>query len=368
MAVKKSYKELRNNKKNKTKKIIQDEQKNIDRCCKTNPKKFWKCIKLKTKNNKIGSIKYIDDFGESKIVVTDEEKCNTYVNYFTSVFTNESNFDEETTTFKLFNNKMVDFIISTYIMLNKLQNLKINKSSYDNIHPRILYKLQAEMSGPLTNLFNLSFSKSKLPLDWKLSLVTAVKKGSKSLINNYRPVSLTSIVCKILESIIVDKLMDYLTSNNLITNKQYGFMKDRSTSIQLLNLLDKWTKHLDNNREGVDVIYTNFEKTFKVPHKCLLFKLKKYSICNTVINWIQSYLNNRKHRVRINNKYSNWNEVTSGIPPGRILWSILFIIYINDSPDICPEFVHLTLFADDAKMSKTLVNLDYKFAASNCIK
>ena len=143
------------------------------------------------------------------------------------------------------------------------------------------------------------------------------KKGSKSLINNYRPVSFTSIVCKILESIIVDKLMDYLASNNLITNKQFGFIKGRSTSIQLINLLDKWTKHLGNNRESVDIIYTNFEKAFdKILHKCLLFKLKKYGIFNTVINWIQSYLNNRNHRVRINYKYFEWNEVISGIPQG----------------------------------------------------
>ena len=150
--------------------------------------------------------------------------------------------------------------------------MKINKSpGYDNIHSRILYELQVKMSGPLTNLFNLI-----LPSDWKLNRATVLfKKGSESLINNYRPVSLTSIVRKILESIIVDKLMDTLTSNNLISNKQYGFIKGRSTSIQLLNLLDKWTKPLDNNHESVDIIYTNFEKAFdEVPHKRLLFKLK----------------------------------------------------------------------------------------------
>ena len=115
-------------------------------------------------------------------------------------------------------------------------------SRHDNIHPRILYEIRNEIFEPLTNLFNLSLSKGILPSDWKLSSVTALfKKGSKSLINNYRPVSLTSIACKILESIIVDKIINYLISSNIISNKQFGFIKGRSTSIQLLNLLDKWT-------------------------------------------------------------------------------------------------------------------------------
>ena len=98
--------------------------------------------------------------------MTDEEKSCAFVNYFASVFTNEPNFDEETATFKSFNNKMEDFIISKEMVLNKFENLKINKSpGYNNIHPRILYELQVEMPGPVTNLFNLSSNKNILRSD-----------------------------------------------------------------------------------------------------------------------------------------------------------------------------------------------------------
>ena len=97
-----------------------------------------------------------------------------------------------------------------------------------------------------------------MPDEWKASIVIALhKKESKSNINNYRPVSLTSVICQVLESILVDKKMEYFKSNNLLSNNQFGFIKGRSVNIQLINLLDKWTKHLDNNNnKGIDFIYT----------------------------------------------------------------------------------------------------------------
>ena len=139
----------------------------------------------------------------------------------------------------------------------------------DNINPRILKENSEEISDVLCILYNLSVNKGALPDDWKASIIIALhKKGSKSNINNYRPVSLTSVVCKVLESIPVDKIMEYFKSNNLLSNNQFGFIKGLSVNIQLINLLDKWTKHLDNNdNKGIDVIYTDFEKAFdKVPH------------------------------------------------------------------------------------------------------
>jgi len=109
---------------------------------------------------------------------------------------------------------------------------------------------------------------------------------------------LTSIVCKLMESIICDSVMTYFKLNHLFSNKQFGFIKGRSTSLQLLQILDKWTELLVN-RGQIDAIYTDLEKAFdKIPHKRLISKLSSYGL-NKEISWIEAFLNNRKQRVRI---------------------------------------------------------------------
>ena len=94
-----------------------------------------------------------------------------------------------------------------------------------------------------------------LPNDWKSSIVTVLhKKGKKDCLDNYRPISLTCICCKLIESLVTELITEYFLKNNLFSNKQYGFIKGRSTVLQLLKLTEDWTKSLDNN-EQVDIIY-----------------------------------------------------------------------------------------------------------------
>jgi hypothetical protein len=203
-----------------------------------------------------------------------------------------------------------------------------------------------------------------LPLEWKTGVVTAIyKKGPKTEMGNYRPVSLTSIVCKVVQSLVRDKIMNHLKRMKLT---QYGFIKGRSTSLQLLHMLDKWTEFLEGGGQ-IDTIYTDFEKAFdKVPHKRLIKKLYAFGIDQKLINWTKEFLTDRQHMVRVNGKLSQWLPVISGIPQGTILGPLLFIIYINDLPSLCEDETGIYLFADDAKLYKFIkLGTDHQMLQNN---
>ncbi|KAK3089449.1 hypothetical protein FSP39_003702 [Pinctada imbricata] len=197
----------------------------------------------------------------------------------------------------------------------------------------------------------------KLPEEWKSANITPIhKKGAKHDVANYRPISLTSILCKTLEKIIGDELMDYMETNNLFTKHQHGFRSGHSCVTQLIEVIDDWTRELDN-QNPVDAIYLDFQKAFdKVPHKRLLHKLKGYGINGSLYSWLEDFLSNRKQRVVLNDVESKWAGVTSGIPQGSVLGPILFLIYINDLPDVVHNIVKL--FADDTKLYSVVNNIN----------
>ena len=160
------------------------------------------------------------------------------------------------------------------------------------------------------------------------------------------------MICKLLESLIKDHLVDFLVKNKLINPSQHGFLKARSCLTNMLCFLEDVTKWLDEG-SPVDIIYLDFKKAFdKVPHQRLLLKLKAHGIGNGMINWIEKWLIGRRQRVVVDGEVSNSKAVLSGVPQGSVLGPILFLIYINDLDD---DIISKVLkFADDTKMFRKI--------------
>ena len=353
-----TYTSVRNLVKKKTKLVAQQHQSAVVKSCAHNPKKFWQFVKSKTcSSSGVADIK-VNDGSSTRIVTSSLEKAELFSDYFASIYTAEPDgtFDKMPQVLPV--NLQPRLEIDEAIVAKKLSLLKVDKSpGPDNIHPKVLFECRGSIVSYLTKLFNRSLCQSTVPDEWKTSLVTVLhKKDRKDCVENYRPVSLTCITCKLTESIICDYLMEYLLSYNAISNMQYGFISNRSVMLQLLRVLDDWSRALDAGHQ-VDVIYTDFEKAFdKVPHKRLLSKLCAYGVNEELIKWIESFLVSRFQRVRINGELSKAQPVLSGIPQGSVLGPILFIIYINDLPDMCSTLCNTYLFADDAKLYKCICN------------
>ena len=244
----------------------------------------------------------------------------------------------------------------------EIENLLRGANEYkavgpDNVHPFILKSLACELSIPFEIIFNKSLRTGRLPRAWKEAVITPIhKKGKKNEVTNYRPISLTSQVCKILEKIIRDRIVNHLEMNKLITEHQHGFMHGRSCLTNLLECLEDWTKSYDEGMQ-TDVIYLDFRKAFDtVPVQRLVFKLEKLGVRGRLLTWVEDFLTNRKSCCSVGGERSSWFDVGSGVPQGTVLGPILFLVYINDLPEnICSK---IKLFADDAKLYRKMNDME----------
>ena len=221
----------------------------------------------------------------------------------------------------------------------------------DGLTSVLLMNIACTVAQPLSLIYTASFELSAIPDIWKAAFVTPVfKKGSPTAASNYRPISLTCIVCKVMESIIKDKLIAYLLEKGLITKQQHGFLAKHSTCSQLLECVNDWTIEL-NVRHSVDVAYIDFQKAFdSVVSSKLSHKLSNYGISGNLLNWLSAFLSDRVQAVKVNGKISDYISVKSGVPQGSVLGPVLFLVYVNDLVDLFGPGLTVKMFADDVKI------------------
>lgn len=204
----------------------------------------------------------------------------------------------------------------------------------------------------ITAFINSSFLNGYCLSAWKTANICPVhKKDKKTEVENHRPISLMPILAKVQERCVLNRLLPHISP--CLFNMQHGFLKGLSCTTQLLQVLHELGRALDSGLE-TDVIYLDFSKAFdSVCHAKLLSKLCTFGIDGPLLQWFTSYLSGRQQRVVVNGSFSSWGVVKSGVPQGSILGPVLFLMFVNDMPDVLKSS-SLAMYADDSKCYKTI--------------
>ena len=315
-------------------------------------KKFHSYVKSKSNSHRIPELIC---YG-TRLKSSRKEQCELFNEYFYDQFTEPSSYN---IPIDFSNDHLFDIYFSPAHIATLLKDLDINKAQGpDEIHGHILKNCCDSLNVPLTILFQKSYNTGKIPHKWKLANVVPVhKKGSKADVENYRPISLISIVMKTYERVIRDELLS--RCGHLIDSRQHGFVFEKSCNTQLVTFCDSLALSLNDNIR-TNVVYFDFQKAFdSVNHDIILQKLKyQYNIDGKLLQFFVNYLSGRYQKVVIGNETSTSKAVTSGVPQGSIVGPTLFVLFINDITANLSPGTNISLYADDTKIWRRIKTQD----------
>jgi hypothetical protein len=256
-----------------------------------------------------------------------------------------------------------DFIISVESVEKQLCKLNTNKApGPDGIPTWLFRELPHIFAGPICSIYNSSFKDSFVPGLWKTANTCALPKSSPPLNLNkdLRPISLTPILSKGIETYARDWLLDFFKPS--LDTTQYGSQKECSTTMALAHLIHSWLLNLDNSGSAIRILLLDFSKAFDlVDHSILVNKITNSNTPTFLSNWIRSFLCNRKQRVKINNTLSEWANIHGGVPQGTILGPLTFLIHINDLNTCCNsiKYVDDTTLWESCNLAKGDSNIQH---------
>ena len=230
-------------------------------------------------------------------------------------------------------------------------------SGPDGISGRMLKGTAESITPSLTHMFNMSIKAARVPTAWKISSVVPIPKTTDQTDNpsQYRPISLLSLVSKLLEKHIYKLLWKHLVEKGLISENQWGFTPGKSTVTALLSTFNSVYQFLE---QGCDValLFLDLRKAFdSVPHVPLLRHLKNIGLDHHILQWVMSYLLNRKQYVVVEGASSDITSVVSGVPQGSVLGPLLFLTYLNSVNSlVLTEGTQITMYADDILLVKPI--------------
>ncbi len=331
--------------------------------CQKNPKRTWELLKeISTGKRHASKIEKI--VTDNKSLSNDSEIAEEFNTFFTSIGKKISN--SIPPTVRSAESYLTRNVNLPNIELNPIQPSQIvdivklmeSKSSLDSdgLSTKLIKNIIYEISTPLAHIFSLSIRQGIFPHHLKTARVVPIfKSGNNESTDNYRPISLLSIISKILEKTVAIQLVNHLDRNNLLYKHQYGFQKNKNTEHNLLSATNFIHNSL-NNGEYCIGLFLDLKKAFDVcSHEILITKLSYLGINDTALNWFKSYLNNRTQFVEINGKRSNLLPLDMSVLQGSILGPILFLCYINDLSNVTNLF--MLMFADDTSAFKSGKNL-----------